>query len=151
MKNEFTQTKKSDYANMNVSWKRRFWNVKETGFLKKSPVNNSKVSTDLSGKKADLDLSMIDKNSREYKNRREPCVVCGKLVSWSNRNRHLRSSHPEYVAEKDDLDQTECTFFFYIIFVSFLLIVFVFHEVTEKSFLILDWYSRDWGEKKLHT
>ena len=44
-------------------------------------------------------------------NEKKPCGICGKPVSKSNFNRHLRT-HPEYEEDKD-YGQSECTVFFY--------------------------------------
>lgn len=43
-------------------------------------------------------------------NEKKPCGICGKPVSKSNFNRHLRT-HPEY-DEDEDYGRSECTVFF---------------------------------------
>ena len=54
-------------------------------------------------------------------NEKKPCGICGKPVSKSNFNRHLRT-HPEYEEDKD-YGQSECTVFF-ILFTSLIFSTF---------------------------
>ena len=62
-------------------------------------------------------------------NEKKPCGICGKPVSKSNFNRHLRT-HPEYEEDKD-YGQSECTVFF-ILFTS--LIFFTFYLFFKWNF-----------------
>ena len=51
-------------------------------------------------------------------NEKKPCGICGKPVSKSNFNRHLRT-HPEYEEDKD-YGQSECTVFFSSFYYSYI-------------------------------
>ena len=57
-------------------------------------------------------------------NEKKPCGICGKPVSKSNFNRHLRT-HPEYEEDKD-YGQSECTVFFIILLLLYFLLFICF-------------------------
>ena len=69
-------------------------------------------------------------------NEKKPCGICGKPVSKSNFNRHLRT-HPEYEEDKD-YGQSECTVFiyypFYFSYIFHFLFVFKMEFSWEKGY-----------------
>ena len=68
-------------------------------------------------------------------NEKKPCGICGKPVSKSNFNRHLRT-HPEYEEDKD-YGQSECTVFFlsFLLLLSFPLFICFKGIFVEKGLL----------------
>ena len=71
-------------------------------------------------------------------NEKKPCGICGKPVSKSNFNRHLRT-HPEYEEDKD-YGQSECTVFIYYPFYFSYIFHFLFVLIEfswEKGYIEL--------------
>jgi hypothetical protein len=82
---------------------------------KKGIGNNHNFLTD------DLDDPYAGKRfkGKSDPNEKKPCGICGKPVSKSNFNRHLRT-HPEY-DEDEDYGRSDCTVFFCLLSFSLLL------------------------------